>query len=114
MKDAEIIDAIIATNLNSGLKSVGGYIERALSEIATELGGEELRKQALTASLIEGGFPSPESLKLLESIEPGSADRVMTRAEEIQREGIAAAQQPKSRIRRLGRKLLKSSKEGNS
>jgi hypothetical protein len=68
----------------------GGYIFKAMLEVADELGAKELRAsvsdKAIDPRLL---FPRVEAFALLETTHPGSAELVMSRTEEIVDKALA-------------------------
>ncbi len=72
--------------LRQSFEEVGGYLHAGLSEVAEELGGEELTSRIAALAATESVLPNPAALQALENIQKGAARRVMDRAGEIQRE----------------------------
>ena len=68
------------------LERVGRYLSTAITEVAVELGGEQLSTRVIEAAVSDGTLPNPLALKLLEEKSPGSVERVMERSEALQKE----------------------------
>ena len=89
--------------------AVGSFISASLQEIATELGGEELAESISLAAVSDDALPNPSALKMLEDIHPGSAEMVITRSVDIQREThqreLAESRMP--RIKQYGKAVLR-------
>lgn len=89
-------------------QAVGGYLAAAMREIAADLGGEEFATQITDLAISDDVLPNPAALKMLEDSFPGSAERVLIRSSEIQREThqqeLAALRKPN--LRRNGRVIL--------
>jgi len=92
----------------SNWKAVGDYIFIAMQEVATELGGDELSERIALESISDDALPNPAALKTLEMLSPGSADRVITRAGEVQKQDHERelAELRKPSLRKYGRALL--------
>jgi uncharacterized membrane protein len=89
-------------------ETVGDYLSTAIQEVATELGNEEFASGIAALAVSDEVLPNPDALKLLEDTYPGSAERVMARMSEIQRETHQRelAEVRKPRIREYGRATL--------
>src|SRR5436305_2106242 len=76
----------ISQAIRNDWETVGGHIDAAMQEVAIELGGEELADRIALEAVSDEPLPNPDALKMLEELFPGSAERVMTRMGEIQKE----------------------------
>lgn len=95
-------------NIQGDWEAVGRYITTAMQEVALGIGGEELADRVALAAVSDDVFPDVAALRILEDLQPGSVELVLTRASEIQDEAhqreIAALHS--QRPRRYGRTLL--------
>jgi len=96
------------TGLQQDQEAVGGYLSTAMQEVAMNLGGEELAGKVAIAAVSDEVFPNPAALRLLEDSQPGSAELVMSKTQEIQQEThqreINALRKPT--LRKYGRAIL--------
>lgn len=95
--------------LDSDWVAIGGYLSAAMQEVATDLGGETFAVHIDSLAASESVLPNPIALKTLETLHPGSNERVFNRMSEIQQEAqdldIARSRRPK--LRKFGNLILK-------
>lgn len=98
-----------SSNFQKDWQAVSRFLVRAMEEVALELGGEEMAKEIRLVVASDGVLPNPDGLKLLEDLLPGSAERVLVRASEIQHEDYQhqLERARESYLREYGKAILK-------
>ncbi|HET8992080.1 MAG TPA: hypothetical protein VFN31_03555 [Candidatus Saccharimonadales bacterium] len=99
----------VPQTIHNDWEEVGGHLSVAMQEVSLELGGEELAERIAIEVATNQVLPNPNALKLLEELYPGSAEKVMTLSEEIQKitqeRELAELKQPS--LRKYGGALLR-------
>lgn len=97
------------TGLQQDWEVVGGYLSVAMQDVALGLGGEELARKVALAGASESALPNPDALMMLEDLSPGSAERIVIRMAEIQRDTHQRELDEirKSNLRKYGKAILR-------
>jgi len=66
-------------------RKTGEYLRQGLFEVSIKIGGDELVDEVIKKADSTGPIPNAKSLQYLEELCPGSAEEVMSRADQIQR-----------------------------
>jgi hypothetical protein len=99
-----------AQAIEQSWQAVGGYLTEAILETAESIGDPELIERVAKTAASADVLPDPAALLLLESVQAGAAELVITRAAEIQKQAheleLAGVNSFRHKAKALGRGLL--------
>lgn len=106
-----------AKALERDWRAVGDYLNQAIIETVEAIGDDDLAERVVQAAEQGDTLPDPSALIILEAVQPGISEAIVTRAAEIQQaahqQETKALKSLHSRARMLGRGIVRMASPWN-